>query len=60
MFYLNVDSERVDPKLRMGLETLRSILPLRFSAKTGGYSVSFERNPDSPAVRVDGSSVTIC
>lgn len=59
MFYLNVDIKRVDPKLGRGLETLRSILPLRFSAKTGRYTVTFERTSESPAVMVEGSSVTI-
>ncbi len=59
MFYLNVDIKRVDAELSGGLEILRSILPLRFSAKTGRYTVTFERSSDSPAVRIEGSSVTI-
>jgi hypothetical protein len=57
--YLTVDITEVDSDLRKGLETLRPILPLRFSTKTRQYNVSFQRSSDPPAARVEGSSVTI-
>ena len=56
---ISIDLGKTPAPLRIGLQSLQKILPLRFTDKTAGCTVSFREGENGPRIGIDGRNVTI-